>query len=133
MQPPTSYDWSRALTPARWFASIVAGGAFVVWVGFMILWNLGGGSESIAITDTQFVIWGLLGVGLVVAIAWKGIGEVVGGLAIIGGAVGMVFDANWGIVPLVASVAFAAPGLLFIACGWYTLAKARHHAPRAMA
>ena len=127
MQSATLSGWERALKPVRWVASIVGGGAYIIWVGFVITYNLGGGSESLTVDALQYVIWGLLGVGLVLAILWKGIGEVVGGLALVAGAVGMAFNGGGGIMALEAAALFALPGLLFIACGWYTLAQGWPH------
>ncbi len=138
MQPSTSFDWGRVVTPLRWVAGIIAGGAFVIWVGFVILSNLGGeSSQAIPVNTVQVVVWGLYGIGLVAAVFWKGIGEIVGGLLLFGGAVVFivagVLEFGLQLGALTAVAPFAAPGLLFIVCGWYTLAKARHHAPHAIA
>lgn len=80
---------------------------------------------------------GAAGVGLLVAIYWKGIGELIGGLVVLGAVAVFVVNGalNVGLQlgALTAIAPFALVGSLFVACGWYALAQRLHHAPHAMA
>lgn len=124
MQPSTAFNWRRVVATARWVAGIVGGGAWFVWVGASFGHAFGASPDLM-----DYVIFGVLGVGLLFAILWKGAGEVIGGLALIAGGALQGFR----YLPpqtgeLAAGAIFAVPGLLFIACGWYMLAQRRHHA-----
>lgn len=137
MQQSTTFDWGRVVTPLRWIAQVLGVGAallfglllFSVWFSGEVTWDA-----------SQFMlagIAGVTGVGLLVAIFWKGIGELIGGLVILGA--GVVFVVNGALNvglqlgALTAIAPFALVGALFVACGWYTLAQRSHHAPHAMA
>lgn len=130
MQPSTKFDWGRVVTPLRWIARVVG----VLWAAFLgallLLFLVRGAELNVGV---QWVAAGVAIVGLVAAIVWMGVGEIVGGLALIGA--GLWFAANGGFE--FGAFTFAAPillpGLLFIACGWYTLAHGRHRTPAAMA
>lgn len=129
MQPSKTFDWGHMVTPLRWIARIVAGGAYIIWLAASL------GHAFGAIPDFwQWVTLSVLGVGLVLAIPWKGIGEIIGGLLLVGAGTGMGFlylPPQMG--ELMAGAVFAVPGLLFIACGWYTLAHHQPHATHRMA
>lgn len=135
MRPSPSFDWERALTPARWVAGIVGGGALVIWAGTSILYVLGafGAMTAAAPSAMQYLLWGVLGVGLILALFWKGIGEAIGGLALIGGAVWVAANGGFEFGAITAATPFALAGALFIACGWYRLAQRNRRATHAMA
>lgn len=121
MQPSRGLDWGRVVTPLRWFVRIFAGGAYILWLA------ASAGHAFGAIPDSwQWVTLGVLGAGLILAIFWTGIGEIIGGLALLGAGIGMGFR----YLPpqtgeLAAGAIFAVPGVLFIVCGWYMLAHPR--------
>lgn len=120
MRPPTTHSAGPALTVLRWFARALGIAWIVLYGGFefsMVSGNI------TALDAGKYVILGLIGVGVLVAIFWTGIGEVIGGLACVGGAV--VFVAIYPWLGLLAAP-FALVGLLFIVCGGYSLARERH-------
>lgn len=125
MQPTASFDWGRAVTPARWVARVV-GILWAVFLGALLLLFLVRGADlNVGVSWIAAVV---AIVGLVTAIVWLGVGEVVGGLLLIGS--GLWFASNGGFE--FGAFAFAGPillpGLLFIASGWYTLAHQHSHA-----
>lgn len=130
MRPTPSFNWGRAVAPARWTARVFG----VVYALLFLMVNSGFGN-----TATQNVGWdvtyGVIAVGILVAAFWLGVGEVIGGLAGVVGAVAwyVLFGTTRGLGALAAAVPFLLVGLLFLVCGWYTLAEARHHAPGATA
>lgn len=91
---------------------------------------------------SQYVMIGSFGAGLIgviLAIFWKGIGEVIGGLVNVGlGGLIFVALASEGIpsfnaenvlVGLVLALPVVVVGALYIACGWIALAQRARHAP----
>ena len=130
MQPTTSFDWGRQVTPARWIARALG----IVQTVIMGLLTVGlvfffGPSSSIFFL---LVSLGVIAIGLVAAFVWKGIGEIVGGLLLLGYPIWFVLQSGYGIEPIsIGAVVGAGPfvlsGLLFIACGWYTLAHSHPH------
>ena len=130
MQPSPSFDWGRVVTPTRWVARVI--GAILIGIlGFLVLLlltkSMGGGISLDSITG--YITWGLMFAGILIAVFWKGIGELAGGLAtIVGAALTFAFVSipNWGSLAVLSP--FLIAGLLFIACGWYTLAQRSRHA-----
>ncbi len=123
MQPTPSFGWGRAVAPARWFAKVFG----VLYALLFLMVNSGFGN-----TATRDVGWdvtyGVIAAGILLATFWIGIGEVVGGLVVVGGAaVWFVLygTGQWG--GLAAAAPFLLDGGLFIACGWYALAHRRLH------
>jgi hypothetical protein len=129
MQPSTTFDWGRVVTPARWIARILSGVPFVVWASLSLGHAFGSYPDL-----GQWVIIGAIGVGVLLASFWQGIGEVVGGLILVSAGIGHVFlYLPPGLGALAVASPFLIAGLLFIACGWYVLTQARHPAPHATA
>jgi hypothetical protein len=129
MQPSVGFDWGRVVTPFRWFARIVGGGAYVLWLAASLGHAFGSSLDTVG-----WLIMGVLGAGLALAVPWKGIGEVVGGLLLVGGGLWVGFK----YLPpqtgeLAAGAFFFIPGLLFILCGWYALAQRQPRASHATA
>lgn len=120
MQSFTTFDWGRVAAPLRWVAralGIVSAGV----LAFVVLLRVAAGYFSLD-PIIGYVTWGVVFVGILVAAFWKGIGEVVGGLVTVVGAV-----LTFAFVPNLGSLAVLAPfiivGLVFIACSWYTQAQ----------
>ncbi len=133
MQSSQSFDWPRVVTVLRWIARVlgVVAAAILVLVALLNVASLGGGAFD---PITGYVTWGLMAVGLLVAAFWVGIGEVAGGLTTVVGAVlTFTFVSTPNLGSLVLLLPFALIGVLFIACGWYTLAHRQLHAPPATA
>ncbi|HEU5440343.1 MAG TPA: hypothetical protein VFU88_13715 [Ktedonobacterales bacterium] len=131
MQPTSrSFDWSRVVEGARLVArllGIIVGGFLGFWaLSSAINGTISGGAEWTGWLSA--VLYSLPLVIVVAAIFWKGIGEVVGGLALVAIAVWMFVPAG----PIF-SGAVALAGLLLVACGWYTLVQQRHHVTHATA
>ncbi len=122
MEPSTSFNWERMVTPARWIATVLAAAA-VVWDAIVVIGSAS--AYSSPIDPLWYVRLGLVIVGVAVAVFLKGIGEVVGGLALIGVGVWTAVSSGTGLRPIISIIVYALAGLLFIACGWYTLAH-RH-------
>lgn len=124
MQPSTSFDMGRVVTSLRWTARVI-GVAVVAFLGYWII----GGTVAFGFTAgvASYVLDALIAIGLVVALFWTGIGEVVGGLALISGAIWIFIGGGLQLGALTAAAPFALVGALFIACGWYTLTR---HQPR---
>lgn len=134
MQTSTSFKESRGVRVLRWVAR---GLAVVVAMGMFLWMSISIGPEApgvppAVIEPAMWARWGVLGAGLALALLgsffWKGIGEVVGGLLLVVGGVWQGFT----YVPLQTGVlaggaVFVVPGVLFIICGWYTLAQRSHH------
>jgi hypothetical protein len=129
MQPSTTFGWGRVVTPARWIATIL-GIAAIAWTAIVVI---GGAVAYTSVDPLLYVSLGLIVVGVAVAFFWRGIGEVVGGLALVGSGIWSVFSGGAGPRPMVTGVIYALAGVLFVACGWYSLAQRRHHAPPATA
>ncbi len=128
MQSSSTFDWGRAVTPARWTAAILGVVAFLGWA----IWSIVLVTNGTANLDViQWVIWGAAGVDLVVAILSRGIGELGGGLVLVGAAAAMGVASGFQGPALLAVPLFAIAGALFAACGQYTLGH--HHAPTATA
>lgn len=126
MQSSTPFDWGRVVIPLRWAARIVA----VAYGGFLgvvaLAFMIGEGSPTTLSSNfLPIVLYGILGVGLVIAVFWKGIGEVVGGLAAVAAVAAIVL--LQGVGAMLFHLPFVLTGLAFIVCGWYTLA---HQHPR---
>lgn len=126
MQRSPRFDWGRVVTPLRWIVRILG---VVVAVGAyqLVSSTLTTGPSPNALV---YMLEGVIGAGLLLAIFLVGIGEVIGGLAIVGAAAVFIAYYPW---MLLIAAPIALIGLLFIACGWYTLAGTRHHAPHATA
>lgn len=122
MQPSTSSGWERMVTPARWIATAL-GVAAVAWNAVVVIG--GAAAYSTHIDPMYYVTLGAIIVGVAVAVFLKGTGEVVGGLALVGVGVWAAISSGTGPRPIISAVAYALAGLLFIACGWYTLAHRR--------
>ncbi len=119
MRPSTTHTAGLALTLLRWFARALGIAWIVLYGGFEFSMVSG----NITALDTgKYVSLGLIGVGVIVAIFWTGIGEVIGGLACMGGTAVLVAIYPW--LGLLAAP-FALVGVLFIVCGWYALARDR--------
>lgn len=119
MQPSVSFDWARVITALRW-AARVAGAAYAV----LFLTVSSGFDNSVTRQTTWQALFGVTVAGLLLAIFLKGIGEIAGGVTLIGGAVGLMLmygGPQWGALAGVAP--FILVGLLFIACGWYKIAR----------
>lgn len=129
MQPTTSFDWGRAVTPARWIAALL-GVVAVVWNAIVVI---GGSMNYTSIDPLLYVRLGLVIVAVAVAVFLKGSGEVVGGLVLIGVGIWAAITSGTGPVPVISAVVYALAGALFIASGWYTLAHSRQRAPRTLA
>lgn len=110
------------VTPARWIATAL-GVAAVVWNAVVVIGSAS--AYSTPIDPLFYVRLGVVIVGVAVAVFLRGIGEVVGGLAFVGVGVWTAISGGTGPLPMVSAVVYALAGLLFIACGWYTLAH-RH-------
>lgn len=115
-------EWQRALTQARWIARIVGVAAFAGWVALVIGFLVG---EHESPSGTLVAAWALVSVGLVAAIAWKGIGELTGGVIIIGGVVADFVFMRFQPLLLLFTVPIALAGVLFIVCGWYAMTRQR--------
>lgn len=124
MQPTRSFDWRLVIEGARLVARILG----ITIGGFLGFWALSsafnGGADWTGWLSA--VLYSLPLIIVVAAIFWKGIGEVVGGLALVGIAVWMFVPAG----PIF-SGAVALAGLLLVACGWYTLVQQRHQVTHA--
>ena len=119
MQPKTQ-TVRPPLTLLRWFARALGIAWIVLYGGFELSMVSG---NITALDARQYLILGLIGVGVLVAIFWPGIGEVIGGLACVGSATAVIAIYPW--LGLLAAAPFALVGLLFIICGWYALARER--------
>ncbi len=130
MQPTTSFDWGRVVAPARWVAKVVSG-VIIAFGGFVLILAIGMQNTALTSLPQEMVftvaLSVLLFVGLLLAIFRQGMGEVIGGLLVIGADVGfLVGSPLYGVLPpLVLIIPSAIVSLVFIACGWYTLAH-RH-------
>ncbi len=118
--------------PARWAARVVSG-VFIIFGGFMLLFYVGSQQPGRNPLPPDVVLNAVLSIplaaGLLLAIFWKGMGEVIGGLVIIGADVGLLVAlAMYGTGPVVVLILSAIVSLVFIACGWYTLAHRHPHA-----
>ena len=115
----------------RWITR-VAGVVYAAIGAFAMIMVISGQARG---PEPNISVWLYVGeivilVGLVVAIFWKGIGEVAGGLAMIVGAVIGAFGMPpflW-IVTAVGVLGWTLIGLAFIVCGWHMLAY-EHHGP----
>jgi hypothetical protein len=131
MQPTSSFDWGRAVTPARWIAAILGGAAFLGWAVWTIILLING---SASLDVVQWVVWAAMGVDLVVAILRRGVGELGGGLVLVAGAAAIGVISGFQGPALLAVPLFAVAGALFALCGRYTLAQEeRPRAPHATA
>ncbi len=137
MQPSMPFDWGRVITPLRWAARIVAVGYGEFWAAVMLVVLVGEGSGPTSFPAwVPFMLYGILSVGLVIAIFWTGIGEVVGGLTAVAAAAAVAAMAasvlTQGAGAILFHLPFVLTGLAFIACGWYTLEHQHPHTtPRA--
>jgi hypothetical protein len=119
MRPSVSFDWARVITPLRWAARVI-GAAYAV----LFLTVSSGFGNPVTRQTTWQALFGVIVVGLLLAISLKGIGEIAGGVTLIGGAVGLMLTyggPEWGALAGVAP--FILAGLLFIACGWHKIAR----------
>lgn len=105
------------MRPLRWVTRTLGVIVFAIYA-FLVL-TFGQGRLEVG----GWVLAGAIIVGLLLAIFWTGIGEVVGGLALVGGAVAIAFQGGLETGALTAGAPFALVGVLFIACGWYTQAQ----------
>ena len=119
MQPTTSFDWGRMVTPARWIATTLGGVALIGWAATLDV--------------IQWVVWAAASIDFVIAILRRGIGELGGGLVLVGAAAAMGVVSGFQGPALLAVPLFAIAGALFAACGQYTLARQPRHTPGAMA
>lgn len=129
MQGSTSIGWGRLVTVFRWIARI-----FAVVAGALFALIAVSGALNYGITDWRpWVVYGVLGLGLLALIFWEGIGEVIGGLVAVGIAAWLFVAGHFdlGGLPFFGSLALL--GLLLIACGWYALAHRGHRATHATA
>ncbi len=124
MQPSRSLDMGRIVNALRWTARVI-GVVVVAFGGYWIV--LGTSAFGFTADPAAYVLDALIAIGLVVALFWKGIGEVAGGLALVIGAVWIIIMGGLQLGAFTAAAPFALVGALFIACGWYTIA---HHQPR---
>ncbi|HEX5157872.1 MAG TPA: hypothetical protein VFW17_11715 [Ktedonobacterales bacterium] len=129
MKSSNSSSWEHVVTVVRWFARILA---IVAGVSFAALAFSGAINYGVA-NWLPWVLYGLLGVGLLVLIFWKGIGEVVGGLVLVGIAAWLFVAGRFDLNGLVLFGPLALGGVLFIACGWYALAQRSRRATQVMA
>ncbi len=127
MQTSTTFNWGRVVTPLRWVARVLG----IVLAGILAVIVL----LSVAAGDFSFdpifgyVTWGLMFVGILIAAFWEALGEAIGGSVTVTGAIltfAFVSVSNWGSLAVLAP--FIIVGLMFIACGWYTLAQRSRHA-----
>lgn len=129
MQPSTSFDWGRVVRALRWTArtlAILIGAIFAIWA---IVSALTYGVSS----WLPYVLYGLPAIGLLVVIFWTGIGEIVGGLALVGIAIWMFVAGRFDLGGLWAFGSLALAGIVLIGCGWYALVhrESSHHTPAA--
>lgn len=120
MRPTTLFDWERVAPPLRWMARALALAMAILLGYFVIGYALGG---YLTLDASQYVTYSLIGVGVLLAFFWIGIGEVAGGLALICGAAGLALLGRLGLAALIVAAPFALSGLLFIACGWSALRR----------
>ncbi len=123
MQSSAPFDWGRWVTPARWAAAVLGIGWVAIVESLAIAASVAHGAAWFS-DVWQTVMWGVIIVGLLVALFWRRIGEIIGGLALIGGWIWFAAYGGWGALVIAAPLASA--GVLFIACGWYTLTQRRH-------
>ncbi len=112
------------VTPARWIATAL-GLAAAAWSAVVVIGSAS--AYNTPIDPMYYVSLGVIVVGVAVAVFWKGLGEVVGGLALVGVGIWAAISSGTGPRPIISAVVYALAGLLFIACGWYTLA---HRSPQ---
>jgi hypothetical protein len=125
MQESTPSDWEREVTPVRWAARLLSIGA-VVFEGYWVASTV---RTGFSLEVVLAVVLSLLGVGLLIAVVWIGIGEVLGGIALVFGSVGLAFLDTIGCGIFSVGVAIAVGGALFIVSGWYTLVHRPHPTP----
>lgn len=119
MRPSTTFDLARAITPLRWVARVIG----AVYAALFLMVSSGFGN-SVTRETTWQALFGVIVAGLLVAIFSKGIGEIAGGVALIGGAIWLMLaygGLQWGALAAIAP--FVLTGLLFIVCGWHKMAR----------
>lgn len=130
MQPTTPFTWRRVVTAAHWTAALLGTAALVGWaVWTIVLAPYGTGNAD----NVQGAVWGVLSVSLAIAVFLRGIGELGGGLALVGGAAAMGVLSGLQGPALLAVPLCALAGVLFIACGPYTLTHPHPRAPHTTA
>ncbi len=132
MQSSTSLQENRVVTVLRWVARVA--GVIIALVFVLSVYYAFFPVDPLQIVGPgQWVVSAITGAGVVLALLgsffWKGLSEVVGGLLLVGVGAWIGFQ-YWPleIGELGGGAFFAAPGALFIACGWYTLAHRSRHA-----
>lgn len=123
MQPSTPFEWGRVVTPLRWVTRILSVVPYVAVVGFTIVVVAGGPGSSMYPTVGWWALLGIMGVALAVAIFWTGIGELIGGVILAGVGVYVVVNSGFQLGGFAAAALPMLAGLLFIVCGWYTVAQ----------
>jgi hypothetical protein len=115
----STFDWGRVIQPLRWTARALG---FIYAILFLVV------SSGFGNTATQDVIWvalfGAIVIGLLIATFRPGVGELAGGLLIIGGALWLIAvysGLQWGALAAIAP--FLITGALFLVCGWYKMAR----------
>ncbi len=129
MKPSPTFEWERLVAPARWVAGVLGIG-WVAVVGFLAI-GFTSASGAWFADVWQTVMWGLIIVGLIAALFWRRIGEIIGGLALIGGWIWFAANGQFGWGAFLIAAPLALAGLLFLASGWYTLAQRRYRTPQA--
>lgn len=81
----------------------------------------------------QRVFYGLIGVGVLLAVFWKGMGELVGAMALLGGALWLLSLTGYSPGALTGIAPFALVGALFFVCGLSELFREPQPARHAIA
>ncbi len=119
MQTSKSFDWGHIVPPLRLTIRVLS----VLWavvLGYlqvratMAHWQITGSPPEVL----SSVFNALAFAGILLAVFWKEIGEIIGGLVTIGAVV--VLTIVYGPSTLLPLGPFIVFSVLFIACGWYT-------------
>jgi hypothetical protein len=121
-------DWEPVITALRWIARVTS----VVYT--VLLWILTGGFGGATPAHTAWSsACGFLVAGFLVSIFWTGIGELMGGMVLLPGPIWVApVCGGLGWMAVMVGAPFTLAGLLFTACGAYTLTR-RGRATRAPA